>query len=807
MANPLQHVRVGYRSLRRAPAFAAIAIFTLALGIGLSTAVFTVAEALLFRRLAVTGQDRLVILSGQPRDGRVDNYPLGVEEAREFSRRTVTLGATATFAYEGASPKPVRDGGELTRLRRSLVSGNYFEVLGVQPLLGRTLVPEDDVPGATPVVVLSHRAWRERFGGAREVLGRQLVMHQDGASYTIVGVMPQGLDYPRGTDIWAPVLAATPEASMPYVAVHVIGRLLPSATASQAAAEVGAFFAREGAPRWQGDLRGVARTFPEVVVGDTRRAVLVFLAASGFLLLITCINVANLLLVRGLRRMQEVAVRSALGAGRRQIIVQLLTEHALLAAAGAIVGLFIAGAAVRTFVAVAPPGLPRLDEIALNAAALTAAAGIAALAMLLFALMPAIVTSRVDLAGVLRSGSRQSPTRGSRFASEALIVGQVVLAFVILSAAGLLGRSFLELQRADLSFEPTALVVTELAVRHDLYGTPARQRVLLEQVIPEMEALPGVSAVTPVVAVPFSGNGGWDGKLASAGQTQEETAANPLLNMEVVTPSYFGTFGLPMVAGRSFTGDDREGSPAVVIASQSTAKHFWPDDDPIGKRLTLGPPEAQREFTVVGVVPDTRYRDLRTARASIYFPLAQSFFPFTPTTLVIRTSADPGRLRPALQRVLEETAPGVELASTRSLEEFLEEPLAQPRLNALLLVAFAGAAVVLAAIGLFGVMATMVRQRARELGVRMALGATGAEIGRLVLRRGMTLAAVGTGLGVIAAVATNRLLAGMLFGVSPTDVPTLLSVACILLGVAALASALPARSGTRIEPLEALRAD
>ena len=347
----------------------------------------------------------------------------------------------------------------------------------------------------------------------------------------------------------------------------------------------------------------------------------------------------------------------------------------------------------------------------------------------------------------------------------------------------------------------------ELALRSDRYDTPARQRAMLEQLIPQIEALPGVQGVTPVVAVPFSGTHGWDGRPAAEGQSAEEASANPMLNMEVVAPSYFATFGVPVVRGRGFTDQDREGAPSVVMVSESAARHYWPDEDPIGKRLTMGPGPEQKPMTVVGIVPDTRYRDLRDARASIYFPLQQSFFPFVPTTLAIRASGSTAALVPALRRVIDETAPGVALASAAPFETFLEAPLAQPRLNALLLAVFAGAAVALAAVGLFGVMAAMVRQRTRELGVRMALGATARDVGRLVLRRGMALAAAGTALGLLGALAANRLLASLLFEVSPTDAATLAIVAVALLVVAALASMIPARSSTRIEPVVALRAE
>ena len=799
----LQNVRLGLRSLRRTPGFTAVAVLTLALGIGLATAVFTVAEALLLRRLPVAGQERLVVLWSEMRDRRVDHYPLGLEGAQEFARRTRTLQQVAWHGYEGAAPRALREGERMSRIQRSLVSGGFFDVLGARPLLGRALQPSDDVPGAAPVVVLSHGAWERKFGGDPRVLGRQLLLHEDGVAYTVVGVMPQGVDYPRGTEAWAAIAPSIPAANLQFAAVDLVGRLAPGATAAAARDELTAYHQRPEAPPPLRSLTGVVTPLPELVLGDVRPALLVFAAASALLLLITCINVANLLLVRGLARVREVAVRSALGASRRAVVAQLLTENALLAVTGGVVGVLVAAAAVRGFVAVAPAGLPRLDEIGLNLAALGGAVGITVAALLVFAVAPAVTTSRVELQAALRSGTRQSGSRRSRLVSELLVAGQVALALVVLSAAGLIARSLVALERAELAYDPSRLLVAELALRQEQYGDAAAQRAMLEALQPALEAVPGVRDVTPVVAVPFSGTHGWDGRPAAEGQTPEQASANPMLNMELVEPGYFGMFGIPVRQGRTFTDADRQGALPVVVLSESAANAYWPGERAVGRRLTMGP----QVLTVVGVVPDTRYRDLREARPSIYFPLRQSFFPFAPTSLAIRTEGEPAALVPALRRAIEAAAPGVALASAAPFEQFLERPLAQPRLNALLLLVFATAAVVLAAVGLFGVMATMVRQRTRELGVRAALGATAGDLRRLVMRRGLVIAAAGAALGLVGAVAANRLLVAMLYEVSPTDLTTLAAVTAVLLVVAALASVLPARSGARVDPAVALRSE
>ena len=793
------------RSQRRTPGFTLTAILTLALGIGLSTAVFTVAHALLLRELPVADQDRIVLLSGRTADGRIEGYPLGFEQAREFGQGSEAFTNVGFFGYEGAAAQTLLDAGQTLRLRRALVSGGFFDVLGARPALGRALGADDDVRGAEPVAVLSHRAWQDRFGGAADVLGTRIPLHESGITYTVVGVMPRGLDMPGGVDFWAAIVPSTAEETLPMLAYYPIARLAPGATAERASAELTAFFQRAAAPPGAPVLEGAVETLPERVIGDTRAAVLAFAAAAALLLLITCINVANLLLVRGLARVREMAVRAALGAGRARMAAQLLAENATLALAGGLLGLAVAAGAVRLFVLLAPADLPRVDEISLSAAALGGALGITTVAMLLFGLAPAVLTSRVELQQMLRSGARQSAGGGSRLAAEGLVAIQVALAVVVLSAAALIGRSLIALERAELAFDPSQLVIAELALRADEYDTPARQVAMLEQLLPALEALPEVQAATPVVAVPYSGTHGWDGRPQAEGQSAEAAAANPLLNMEVVAPGYFSTVGTPIVRGRGFTDGDREGAPRVVIVSESAARAYWPDENAIGKRLVMGRPD--NAFTVVGVVPDTRYRDLRDARPSIYFPLRQSFFPFAPTNLVIRANGSPGAVVPALRRTIEMTVPGVTLASAAPYDAFLARPLAQPRLNATLLAMFAAAALVLAAIGLFGVLATMVRQRTREFGVRMALGATAGDVRRMVIRRGMALAVVGTTLGVLGALWANRLLSALLFEISPTDGVTLAAIVAVLLAAAALASALPARASTRIEPVAALRTE
>lgn len=804
----LQSVSSSSRSLLRARGFAAIAILTLGLGIGLSTAVLTVADALLLRKLPVHDQDQLITLWAEKRDGTVDHWPLGITQAREFTQDSRAVQRVAWVDFYGATPIPILDGNNVTRLRRALVSGNYFDVLGVRPLVGRTLRPSDDVIGAAPVVVISHATWQRQFGADRSAIGKAITLQLDGTAYTIVGVMPPGLEYPTGAEFWAPYsptrLRNAKDST--YAAVDLLARLAPGATPANAQTELTSYFTRPDASPWSRDLRGVAHTLPRILLGNVRPAVLVFAAAAALLLLITCIDVANLLLVRGLARVREIAVRAALGAAKSQVVAQLLTENAILALGGGALGVLVAAVAVRSFLAFAPADIPLLDTVHLNLSALVGALAITTVSMLLFGFAPALVTAKADLQEVLRSGTRQSTSRGSRLAGEALVAAQVALAALVLSAAALIGRSLLKLQNANLAFEHSHLLVAELGLRYDQYDSLDKQLMMLRALLSQLRATPGVEAASPVVTVPFSGKGGWTGRAGIEGQSPEEATKNPMFNMELVTPDYFETFGLHVVRGRALTDADRRGAEPVVVISETTARSYWPNQDPIGKRLLIGG-ELDQGFTVVGVVPDTRYRDLREARASVYYPLAQTIFPFAPTSLAIRAAGQPAALLPTIRRVISETAPDVVLAKAAPFENYMEGPLAQPRLNAFLLAVFALAAAALASIGLFGVMATMVRQRTRELGVRMALGATTRDIQAIVVGRGLGIAGLGVVTGVGGAIVVNRLLTSLLYQVSPTDTITLAGVGLLLISIALIATLIPAHSSARIDPAIALRSE
>jgi putative ABC transport system permease protein len=498
------------------------------------------------------------------------------------------------------------------------------------------------------------------------------------------------------------------------------------------------------------------------------------------------------------------AVRSALGANRARLVVHLLGESSLLAIGGGALGALVAAGALRVFVALAPPGFPRIDELHIDGAALASSALVTIGAMLLFAMAPAFLTSGVDVVEVLHSGHRHGDNRRFRRLSDLLVTGQVALSVVVLSAAALVARSLINLERANLSLDSSRVLIAELSVRYRYYDTAPKQLAAIERLLPAIAASPGVRSVSPVVAAPFSVVA-WDGVPRPEGQSAGEAKNNPVLNMELVAPSYFATFGLPVLQGRAFSSDDRRGSTPVVMLSESAARTYWPGQNPIGRRLAMGSKDSMS--TVVGVVPDTRYRDLRVARPTIYFALAQSAFPFAPTSLAISTTGDPTSIVPSLRRVLSETAPGLSLVRAAPFDAYLSGPLAQPRLDATLLFVFAAAAVLLSAIGLFGVLATSVRQRTREIGVRLALGASPGGVAALILRRALVIGSVGVASGLAIVLLTNHWVASLLFGVSSTDSATLAVVAVFVLGVAGLASLVPARLSASVDPVVALRAE
>jgi len=699
---------------------------------------------------------------------------------------------------------PAEVGEAATTLRGGIVAGDFFGVLGVKPLLGRVLSAEDDVVGGPHVLVISHGLWRRAFAGDPHVLGKTLLVR--GVGYSIVGVLPQGFEYPKGADFWTTLALVVPEweRNPTQPTLDLVGRLRPGAAPADALAEVNSALQRL-VPAGR-DWRAVLHSFSDVIVGDVRRDILVLFAAALLVLILASVNVGSLLLVRGGARMREFAIRSALGAGQARVIRQLLTESLILAVIGGLAGALVAAWAVRVVPTIAPPELPRVDDLRIDASVLAFTFTASIVAALLCGLAPARGVSRANFGQVLRAGTQ--PIAASTWRRLA-VVGQIGLAMLVVAGAGLLTRSLLLLARVDMGFATDGLLFVRPMIPPAKEADAQQVRVLIDRLVLRVRALPGVLAVSPVSHLPFSQTGGIDMPYSAEGQDRRAADANPFLSYVPAQAEYFSTMALPIRRGRGFSAQDRAGSPLVVVVSEAVARHTWPGQDPIGKRIKWGPPDSPEPWrTVVGVAADTRYSGLLNIRASVYVPDRQPPSPdgvWIPTILVIRAQSAAGDLLTSVRGAIKEIDPDVKVMSAESMSEMLGRELARPRFNTALLDALAILALVLAVTGLYGVMGTHVSQRTREMGIRMALGADSGAVSRQVVWQGMQLAFAGVAAGLVAALVGTRWLRSLLFGVSPADPLTLISATLLLLLAALVASYIPARRATRVDPMVALR--
>ncbi|MQA89668.1 MAG: FtsX-like permease family protein [Gemmatimonas sp.] len=824
MGNPLCHgvnrrsmptfaadFRLALRALRHTTGFAATVVFILGLGIGMATAVFTVYHAVLLRELPVRDQGELVVLWGEV-PGQVENVGMPYPTYLEFRDGNRSLQNAAAVLHNVLDRQLLlRDGDVVAPIQGSYVTGNYFQTLGTRPFLGRFIQPEDDVVGAEPALVLSYATWQQFFGGDPDVVGRPLTLSGTTFTLRIVGVAPPGLGYPAGTDAWLPLLAGVPPAVSDStgraVPLNVVGRLAPNGTPAQARAEfLTALHTVPSRGLPEGQLQATAEPLTEVVLGDARPALIALGIAVALLLLIACANVGNLLLVRAGGRTHEMAIRRALGAGSGQVVRHLLAESLVLGLMGGAVGLLLANGLIRVLLTFAPPELPRLDTIQLGVVPTIIAVGGTLVSTAIFGLAPALWSARHDLASPLRASPRGGGGgRRARLVRNVLVVWQVALAVVILAGAGLLVRSLNNLQRLDPGYRPEGLAIARMDFPWSAYGTLEERKDLLDQFVTRVEAVPGAVAATPVYQMPFSEGGGPLHSIVAEDPVDADLREGLILAVEIAGPHYFQTFGLPILRGRAFTDADREDALPVVIISEAAARRLWPGQDPIGKRLRWNALEYQDDWkTVVGIAPDTRYRDFRTEEPSIYYPYRQ----YNPSAiLAVRTTGPPAAMLSSIRSALAEIDPQLGIWRFDTMDDLLGEPLAQPRLNTILLSAFAIAALILAVIGLYAVTATAVRQQTRELGIRVALGAAPGNVRRLVLGQAFSVVGIGAASGLIAALATSRVLRSMLFQISPTDPATLVGVSALLLVVALVAADLPARRAARVDPVHVLRAE
>jgi putative ABC transport system permease protein len=801
-------VRFALRMLARRRGFASATILTLAIGIGAATAMFSIADGVLLRPLPVEEQERVVVMVAHDPTAGMEHLPFPFAAFRAFREQSRALSDIAALDYHGGFPRPVRFGGEATNLNVAVVTGDFFRVLGVEPAIGRGLQLEDDHVEATPVVAISYGLWKRRFGGNPAVLGRTVELM--GHEAVVVGVMPRGFEYPQNTEVWAPTLpfTAIPGTDSSHVLVHMVGRLAPGATAEQARSELHALLRSEDAPLPPvlRDITGVVRPLEEHLLGGVRPLVWALLGAVGLLLLITIVNAATLLLGRAVERTNEFAIRASLGASAGRLRVQVITESLVLALIGGLLAVAIAYGLVRVFGVLAPSELPRADAVRIDTRVLLFALAVSLGTAFLFGLVPAIRLARDDLAARLRTGSRGgTATREARLTQRALVVAQVALALVVLTGAGLVVRSLSNLQRLDWGVAKEQLLLVQFSPPDvSAYRDKTQYRARTEALIESIEALPGVASAVPTLMPPFGGTSGWDAAYALEGQAPDEQESNPMLNLEVAAPGYFRTLGIALLRGRAITEEDREDSPAVAVVSESMARLAWSGEDPIGKRIRIGG-ENSPWRTVIGVARDTRYRELTGVRPTMYLPRDQ--FPTNPGYLAVRVQGDPGSVGAAVRHAGGRAWPGASFPSIQPLSEYASEPLARPRFAAALFAAFALVSLLLASIGLYGVMGAHVLQRTREIGIRMALGANRGDVMRAVLGRGMLLALAGAGIGIVVALVLTRLLASILYGVEPTDSFTFVAVTVLLAGVSLLASYLPARRATHVDPVVVLRAE
>jgi putative ABC transport system permease protein len=800
MNNLLSDIRIALRGFRRSPAFAATVLIILGVGIGSAVAMFTVFRAVLIEKLPVRDAERLVVLSTYKSDPSVE-FGLQLQDLKSISSATNTMRGIAGFAHWGVAPSPMLDGDRTLTLNRVMASTNFFDVLGAVPFMGRLFRPTDGDLGAAQIMVISYNTWRHTFAGDSGIVGRRVTEPYSHSAVTIVGVAPAGLDYPARADFWLPERRDAGGQS-----IIAVARLAPGATPAAARTELFGIMQRTAPEKQLGGANVV--DFTRAVIGDVRPILRILTLAVALLLLIACVNVGNLLLLRAAGRTREIAVRRALGASYGALVRQLLTENALLAVGCGALGFLCAEALLRILVAFAPPQLPRTDMIALAGAPIAAALGATFATMLFFGVVPALLAARTNVATTLRLDSRAGGDSSSRRRVRHLLVAtQTTLALIMLVGGVLLARSLAHLEALDLGYNADRLSflsvtwpAAKIAGGPKLFPTG-------EDLMRRWRAIPGIVAITPTMAQPLVGANIFLGRMDHEGQSASERAANPIITVELGGEDYFRTFGIPIKRGRGFRDTDREDAPHVAVVSEAVARRAWPGENPIGKRIHFWEAEADSATwrTVVGVVGETHLRTLRDATPEIYIAWRQS--PYWQNMFAIRTTGALATVLPAIRREVHDASPELSLWYTEPMRSLLNAPLAQPRMITILMSAFGMAALLLAAMGLYGLMASIVRDGTREIGIRMALGATPERVRRSVLRQALITCGIGALVGIAGALALSRLLASQLYEVSPSDPVALVGACAILLAVALIAAYLPARRATRIDPAQALRAD
>ncbi len=800
-----QDARFGLRMLVKNPGFTVVAVLALGLGIGANTAIFSVVNAVLLRPLPYKDSERLVMVwedntkRGFPRDTPA---PANFIDWREQNKVFEGMAAIAeqSFNLTGA--------GEPERIDGRRVSASLFPLLGVEPQLGRAFLPEEDSPSGSRVVILSYGLWQRRFGSDVNITGKPLTLN--GESYTVVGVMPPDFQFPsRDDQLWVPIaFTSQGAANRGGHFLEVIARTKPGVTLQQAQAEMNTIAARlqQQYPEQNTDLGATVIPLHEQVVGDIKPALLVLLGAVGFVLLIACANVANLLLARAAVRQKEIALRVALGASRLRLVRQFLTESILLAALGGGVGLLLSLWGVNLIKAFIPENISQAQAVMIDAKVLGFTLLVSLLTGLIFGLVPATQASKLNLNETLKEGGRDSAagSRGNRIRGL-LVVAEVAISLVLLIGAGLLINSFLRLRNVDPGFRVDNLLTMRIVLPAQKYPDQTRRTNFYTELIRRIEVLPGVQSAAVTNWIPLVMQGDSQG-ISIEGQPDPGPGKNPVVVTRVVSPHYFSTMGIGLSQGRGFGEQGSADSPRVAMISEAMARRFWPGEDPTGKRIKSGGLNSPSPWMeIIGVVKDVRQVKLDAdPKPQMYVPYTQPVF-FVPSHLVVKTNVEPGSLAATVRRTVWEIDRDQPVSNVSTMKEVLSESIARQRFSMLLLGLFAAVALMLASIGIYGVMSYSVAQRTHEFGIRMALGARGIDVLKLAIRQGAKLVLIGVAIGLASSFILTRFMSSLLFDVTATDPMTFTGVASLLVLIALAACFVPARRATKVDPMIALR--
>ncbi|HEY0100826.1 MAG TPA: ABC transporter permease [Pyrinomonadaceae bacterium] len=809
MTDLWQDLRYGLRMMLKNPGFTVVAVLALALGIGANSAIFSVVNTVLLRPLPYKDPERLVMVWEDDTKG---GYPRDTPAAANYVDWRDRNGVFEGMAAIAEQNFNLTGTGEPEKIEGRRVSANLFSLLGVEPQVGRAFLPEEDQPGRNRVVVISYGLWQRRFGGDAKIIDQSLTLN--GESYTVVGVMPPHFQFPRREDeLWVPI-AFTPQeaANRGRHYLEVVARIKPGVTLEQAQAEMSTIAAQlqQQYPEQNTDLGVAVTPLHEQVVGDIKPALLVLLGAVGFVLLIACANVANLLLARAAVRQKEISIRVALGASRLRLVRQFLTESVLLAVLGGVVGLLLSLWGVSLLKAFIPENISQVEAITVDLRVLGFTLLVSLLTGLIFGLAPAMQASSLNLNETLKEGGRDSAagSRGNRI-RNLLVITEVAVSLIMLIGAGLLINSFLRLRNVDPGFRAENLLTMQVELPQLKYPQHAQRTAFYNELLSRIEALPGVKSAAVTTNLPLYMQGNSIGiSIEGIPDPAPGQGKRPVVATRVVSPHYFQTMSIALLQGREFSEQDKFDSPAVAVINETMARRYWPEQDPTGRRITSGAPTSTDPddwITVVGVVKDVRQFELVTdPKPQMYLSYAQAGF-FAPNDLVVRTEVEPLSLAATVRRKVWEVDKDQPVSKIRTMEEIVSESVARQRFSMLLLGIFAALALVLAAVGIYGVMSYSVAQRTREFGIRMALGAQRRDVLKLAVGQGLKLVIAGIVLGLGASFLLTRVMSSLLFNVSATDPFTFITISLVLIGVAVLASFIPALRATKIDPMDALR--